>query len=118
MNFESLPIRVQAALHALEHTRSLASGGITMTPQGPQAVAAKHLSSAEQALANAAAEILRNFITGEMECADPEPRMPHATLRTNLSHCRKGPSKIDRSKSRESKGDGAQSNDATEGPIS
>ena len=66
MHDESLPTRIESAFRALAYTHAVESGGMTITPRGPQATQPRLLTSAETALRNSAAEVIRNFITGEI----------------------------------------------------
>jgi hypothetical protein len=74
MHDESLPTRIESAFRALAYTHAVESGGMTITPRGPQATQPRLLTSAETALRNSAAEVIRNFITGEIRV----PRVPRA----------------------------------------
>jgi hypothetical protein len=66
MHDESLPTRIESAFRALAYTHAVESGGMTITPRGPQATQPRLLTNAETALRNSAAEVIRNFITGEI----------------------------------------------------
>jgi hypothetical protein len=66
MHDETLPTRIESAFRALAYTHAVESGGMTITPRGPQATQPRLLTSAETALRNSAAEVIRNFITGEI----------------------------------------------------
>jgi len=41
-----------------------------MTPRGPQMISPRELTASEQGLRNSAVEVLRNYITGEIEFID------------------------------------------------
>ena len=66
MNDQNFPTRIEGAFRALAYTHSVEAGSVTMTPRGPQAAQPRPLTSAEIGLRNSAAEVLRNFITGEI----------------------------------------------------
>ena len=75
MNDQEFPTRIECAFRALAYTHAVEAGGVTITPRGPQGTPSRLLTSAETALRNCAAEVIRNFITGEI-------RVP----RTHRSH--------------------------------
>ena len=58
--------RIESAFRALAYTHSAEAGGVTLTPHGPRATKPRRLTNAETGLRNSAAEVLRNFITGEI----------------------------------------------------
>ncbi len=66
------PPRIESAFRVLAYAHSVESGGSILTPRGPQAARPRTLSPAESALRNSAAEVLRNYITGEVRI--PRPR--------------------------------------------
>jgi hypothetical protein len=66
MHDETFPTRIESAFRALAYTNAVEAGGMTFTPRGPQATQPRPLTSAETALRNSAAEVIRNFITGEI----------------------------------------------------
>ena len=72
---EVFPTRIESAFRALAYAHAVEAGGMTITPRGPQATQPRQLTSAEAALRNSAAEVIRNYITGEI-------RVP----RTHRSH--------------------------------
>jgi hypothetical protein len=74
---EYFPPRIEGAFRALAYTHSVEAGGMALTPRGPQATPARPLTSAETALRNTAAEILRNYINGEIRV--PRARRPRHT---------------------------------------
>lgn len=71
MHDQTLPTRIESAFRALAYTHVVEAGGVTITPRGPQATQPRLLTSTETALRNSAAEVIRNFITGEI-------RVPHS----------------------------------------
>jgi hypothetical protein len=72
------PPRIESAFRVLAYAHSVESGGSILTPRGPQAIRPRTLSPAESALRNSAAEVLRNYITGEVRI--PRPRASSRTL--------------------------------------
>ncbi len=66
MHDETFPTRIEGAFRALAYTHAVEAGGTTITPRGPQATPPRLLTTAEAALRNSAAEVIRNFITGEI----------------------------------------------------
>ena len=66
MHDQTFPTRIESAFRVLSYTHVVESGGVTMTPRGPQTTQARSLTQSEAALRNSAAEVLRNFITGEI----------------------------------------------------
>lgn len=75
MHDEVFPTRIESAFRALAYTHAVEAGGMTITPRGPQATQPRPLTSAETALRNSAAEVIRNFITGEIRV--PRTRRSH-----------------------------------------
>jgi hypothetical protein len=63
---ELLPPRIEGAFRALAYTQTVEAGGMTLTPRGPQATPPRVLTGPEVALRNTAAEVLRNYINGEI----------------------------------------------------
>jgi len=76
------PPRIESAFRVLAYAHSVESGGSILTPQGPQAARPRVLSPAESALRNSAAEVLRNYITGEVRI--PRPRGSTRALTNEL----------------------------------
>ena len=66
MHDQTFTTRIESAFRVLSYTHVVESGGVTMTPRGPQATQPRSLTQSEAALRNSAAEVLRNFITGEI----------------------------------------------------
>ena len=66
MHDQTFPTRIESAFRVLSYTHVVESGGVTMTPRGPQTTQPRSLTQSEAALRNSAAEVLRNFITGEI----------------------------------------------------
>jgi hypothetical protein len=66
MHDESLPTRIEGAFRALAYTHAVEAGSTMFTLAGPQTTEPRPLTSAETALRNSAAEVIRNFITGEI----------------------------------------------------
>jgi hypothetical protein len=77
---ELLPPRIESAFRALAYTQSVESGGMTLTPRGPQATPPRVLTSPELALRNTAAEVLRNYINGEIRVTRRRSRPRHRAL--------------------------------------
>jgi len=80
MHDSLFPPRIESAFRALAYTRSIESGGAVMTPIGPQPTRPRALSAAESALRNTAAEVIRNYISGEVRI--PQPRRRRGTSDT------------------------------------
>jgi hypothetical protein len=76
MHDESLPTRIEGAFRALAYTHAVEAGSTMFTLAGPQTTEPRLLTSAETALRNSAAEVIRNFITGEI-------RVPRASRGRN-----------------------------------
>lgn len=72
---EVFPTRIESAFRALAYAHAVEAGGMTITPRGPQATQSRQLTSAEAALRNSAAEVIRNYITGEIRV--PRARRSH-----------------------------------------
>ena len=75
MHDEVFPTRIESAFRALAYTHAVQAGGMTITPRGPQATQPRQLTTTETALRNSAAEVIRNFITGEIRV--PRSRRNH-----------------------------------------
>jgi len=64
---QTLPARIDIAFCALAYTHSIQIGGTIETPHGPQTVQPRTLTQAEMGMRNTAAEVIRNFIAGEID---------------------------------------------------
>ena len=76
--------RIDTIFRSLAYLESVAGGRTIMTPRGPQMISPRELTASEQGLRNSAVEVLRNYITGEIEFInrnnDPmtqTPEQPH-----------------------------------------
>jgi hypothetical protein len=69
------PTRIDIAFRALAYTHSIEMGGTIETPHGSQTVHPRILTKGEVGMRNTAAEVIRNFIAGEI---DPSTCVPAA----------------------------------------
>jgi hypothetical protein len=88
MHYHAFPPRIDCAFRALAYAHAVEAGGMAMTPHGPQATRPRPLTGAEAALRNSAAEVLRNYITGEI--------LVPTSRRTRSARPPAGPSTLDR----------------------
>ncbi len=70
------PIRIESAFRALAYTHAVETGAVTLNPRDQQDTQPRALTTAELALRNSAAEVIRNYITGEIRV--PRARRPRA----------------------------------------